>query len=66
MPESDRSPLPERIEVWACPECGYWRKERSTGVHVVYPGRGPGVSHALVKTTYVLVASDDKEVSDGR
>jgi hypothetical protein len=23
----------ERITVWLCDECGYWRKDQATGVH---------------------------------
>ena len=24
---------PPRIHVWVCPECGYWRADRHTGIH---------------------------------
>lgn len=47
----------EQITVWACPICGYWRSEESTGVHQAFPkdGRGRGERHVLEPTTYVRV-----------
>ncbi len=49
--------LPERITVWACPKCGYWRQDKSTGVHqTVNPEdmRGRMLIHELQETTYEL------------
>lgn len=36
-----------RITVWWCDECGYWREQRSTGVHVHYGQNRGGVEHPL-------------------
>lgn len=44
---------PPQIEVWVCPECGYWRKDESTGVHQVFGKESKGELHPLVKTTYI-------------
>jgi hypothetical protein len=50
-PEKDR--LPTVIKVWACPQCGYWRQEKSSGVHVDYPTRASkGERHELVPLEY--------------
>lgn len=51
--EEDRVPL--QIVVWACPECGYWRQERSTGVHYIPDPRDPRghqAMHELVEAYY--------------
>lgn len=46
-----------RITVWWCDECGYWREQRSTGVHVHYGQNRGGVEHPLRPATFELVRS---------
>lgn len=52
-----------RLFVWFCDECGYWRKDESTGVHTANnpadPG-GPMLRHALRRAWFEEVASSDK------
>lgn len=45
---------PSYVRVWVCPQCGYWRSERSTGVHVDFDGRGAGVKHELEEAQYIF------------
>lgn len=56
---------PERIKVWACvePSCGYWRQEKTTGMHSTTNPTNPTgalVSHALVETEYVLANHEEQ------
>lgn len=49
--------LPHEITVWACPVCGYWREDKSSGVHqTANPDDPTGrmVRHDLDAVTYVL------------
>jgi len=51
--------VPQTIQVWACPECGYWRKDQSTGVHAYFPDDGKAVRHELVQVTYTPAGRRD-------
>lgn len=56
MPEQSRN----RITVWFCDQCGYWRKEKATGKHQTNDQenwRGPMVVHELREATFAEVAS---------
>lgn len=53
--------IPPTIVVWACPRCGYWRSEKSTGVHMIYEGTGPGVEHPLVQASYQLLSTKEEK-----
>lgn len=52
--------LPREITVWACPTCGYWRDQQTTGRHQTDnpdDPRGRMVVHELERTVYVLPAA---------
>ncbi len=47
-----------RITVWWCNECGYWRKEQTTGIHAAVNPRdrnGRFLSHPLRPVTFEMV-----------
>lgn len=53
--------LPLQIVVWACPTCGYYRTDQSTGRHQVTNPEDPNgrmVTHVLERVTYVLPEVD--------
>jgi hypothetical protein len=51
---------PPSIDVWVCRECGYWRSEKSTGVHAYWPDSGPALTHVLGKARYIYLADVDE------
>lgn len=44
---------PPSIRVWVCRECGYWREDRSTGVHVNFDS-GTAETHELEEAQYIF------------
>lgn len=55
-----------RITVWVCDECGYWRQEKTTGVHQTTDPKNPNgslVKHDLREAEFVEVRF---EVNDER
>lgn len=58
---------PDAITVWACQACGYWRQERTTGVHVAAnpaDPRGTMQRHELEAVTYTLVKLGEAEAQE--
>ena len=58
---------PETITVWVCDECGYWRKEKATGVHQTNDPtdwRGRMVTHPLREAVYVPVSVSTEGTND--
>jgi hypothetical protein len=46
----------QKITAWICDECGYWRKEKSTGVHQTMSLQDPNgrlVRHELREAVFV-------------
>lgn len=52
-PLLERDRTPPSIVAWVCPQCGYWRQEESTGVHMFYAGTGAPERHRLVQAQYI-------------
>lgn len=49
-----------RINVWWCDKCGYWRQERSTGVHTAPNPADPNgalLTHPLRPVAFEMVAA---------
>lgn len=57
---------PRQITVWVCPRCGYWRDQKSTGVHQAFIGDGLPEVHRLQKATYYLAAIEPKRTPASR
>jgi hypothetical protein len=56
----------QRIRVWVCDECDYWRKDRSTGVHQTTNPANPNgrmVIHELHEAEFAVlpVLTDNQE-----
>ena len=45
---------PKKITVWVCPDCGYWRQEKTSGVHQDWPKRNERHVGTLEPRTYIL------------
>lgn len=46
----------ETITVWLCDECGYWRKDKSTGIHQTNSSDDPNgkqVRHVLREAEFI-------------
>jgi hypothetical protein len=64
MPEQTTDNAPTEIKVWACTVkgCGYWRQERSTGIHQAPNPEDPRwhyVTHELTEVTYRRATPED-------
>lgn len=45
--------IPPYVRVWTCPQCGYWREDKSTGVHVNFDS-GTAETHELEEAQYIF------------
>jgi cold shock CspA family protein len=54
---------PPAIRIWVCPQCGYWRTEHSTGVHVHFSAGKRGETHELEEAQYIFEGTTGRKGS---